>query len=295
MLYIGSNLRRTQVGLQSLYLKGFNAAKPIYVDWCAEVPSTTTIEEYVFSGGLPRLRKWDGERQKQNIREWVVQIRNETYEGTLAIPREVIEDDKLGNYSGQAEQLGMAARLHGDVLFIDALNGGFTDKCFDGRAFFATNHPIRGGTQSNKVTGALDATTFYEGLGLLEKMVDYDGTPLDIASMGGELRLLVPPDSRSAAETILDKQFLSAGESNPNYKRARLMVNARLTAGTWFLGYAGGSVRPFVRQTRRAPEVVTKAAVGDGEVFWENEVVYGVSYRGALGLGDYRAMVGRTP
>lgn len=77
--------------------------------------------------------------------------RNRTFENTISIPREDIEDDLVGVYSGAFKMLGQDAALHPDELVFELLKGGASQLCYDGKNFFATNHPVNpsAGTVSN--------------------------------------------------------------------------------------------------------------------------------------------------
>lgn len=67
----------------------------------------------------------------------------------------------------------------------------------------------------------LDATAFSAARLVLETQRRPDGSPLPVMAT----HLVCGPSSRAAAEGILKKEFLAAGETNLNYKAVELVVN----------------------------------------------------------------------
>lgn len=67
----------------------------------------------------------------------------------------------------------------------------------------------------------LDATAFSAARLVLETQRRPDGSPLPVMAT----HLVCGPSSRAAAEAILKKEFLAAGETNLNYKAVELVVN----------------------------------------------------------------------
>lgn len=71
---------------------------------------------------------------------------------------------------------------------------------------------------------ALDATTFSAARLALETQRRPDGSPLPVLAT----HLITGPTNRAAAETILKKEFLTAGETNVNYQAVTLVIDPRL-------------------------------------------------------------------
>lgn len=295
MILNGAAIRASSITFLTLFTKGFEQAKPTYPELVTEVPSTGDSNVYDFVLGIPAVREWIGERQIQNLKVWDYTLRNKTWEDSVGIPREAYEDDSLGLFKPQFAMLGNQMSLHPDVLLAELLANAFTvGLCYDGKAFIATNHPLKTGTLSNKVSGALSTTTFNEAIQRLREMKDYSGNPIDVMGMGGELVLVVGPALESTARGILLAQQGASGASNTDYNRAKLKVFSRITNSSWFLMVAGGPLNPFIFQMRRKPVLVVKDMPDDDALFYDNQVVAGADGRWNMGYLLYQLIVGST-
>ena len=49
------------------------------------------------AGGSPGMREWIGDREVQNLSGSDYTIKNKSWELTFGIPREAVEDDKIGS------------------------------------------------------------------------------------------------------------------------------------------------------------------------------------------------------
>ncbi|BCB26470.1 phage head protein [Sulfurimicrobium lacus] len=71
---------------------------------------------------------------------------------------------------------------------------------------------------------ALDAASFAAARLDLETQRRPDGTPLPVMAS----HLVTGPSNRAAAEAVLMKEYLAAGETNTNYKAVNLVIDPRL-------------------------------------------------------------------
>ncbi|HNH50747.1 MAG TPA: Mu-like prophage major head subunit gpT family protein, partial [Myxococcota bacterium] len=189
--------------------------------------------------------------------------------------------------------MGAAARLHPDKLVCDLLNDGFTEKCYDGKAFFATDHPMQSGTQSNKTQKKLSAAEFEIGVAALRKMKNFQGELQSALSLGGKLALIVPPALESTADAIVTAAVKTGGATNTNFGKAEKIVWDRLTSETaWFLAVVDGPVSPLIYQVRKDPELVMLANPDDESVFTRREIVHGVDGRWAATYGPFQLCYG---
>lgn len=155
-----ANLRTIQVAFNSAFKKGLANAKPLWQEVATLVPSTTGEEEYGWLGMTTAFREWLGDRVMQNLKVHGYSIKNKTFENTVEVARDKIEDDQYGVYSPLMEQLGQDAAMHPDSLVFAAILAGNTQLCYDGQYFFDTDHPV--GTDvvasvSNDMGGANNA------------------------------------------------------------------------------------------------------------------------------------------
>jgi len=155
-----ANLKTIQTAFNAAFKKGLGTAKPLWQEVALLVPSTTSEEEYGWLGMTTAFREWLGDRVIQNLKTHGYTIKNKTFENTVSVPREKIEDDQYGIFSPLFEQLGQDAALHPDSLVFSALLNGHQQLCYDGQYFFDTDHPV--GTEvvasvSNDMGGAGNA------------------------------------------------------------------------------------------------------------------------------------------
>jgi len=144
---------------------GFNAsfnqafaATESYVDKIASiVPSLSKEDNYSWIGSMPSMREWVGQREISNPEAFVYSIKNRTFESTVAVNREDIEDDRFGVYGPLFQQLGSLARTHPDELIFGLMKSGFAERCYDGQYFFDTDHAVAGQSVSNMQSGAGEA------------------------------------------------------------------------------------------------------------------------------------------
>ena len=60
----------------------------------------------------------------------------------MDIPRTAVEDDQLGVYSPLFREMGYAAATHPDEIIFGLLRDGKSTACYDGKMFFAKDHPV---------------------------------------------------------------------------------------------------------------------------------------------------------
>lgn len=132
MIISSQNLRGIYIAFNTLFSKAFDEQKPIYEQIATVTPSTTDAETYAWLGDIPGMREWIGDREIQNLSGSDYTIKNKDFELTVGVPRNAIEDDKIGLYNPSIQMLGQSAALHPDELVFALLASGFTEKCYDG-------------------------------------------------------------------------------------------------------------------------------------------------------------------
>lgn len=144
-------------GFKALFQKGWDAGETYYQHICTVVPSKTSKEIYGWLGQSTGFRKWVGERVIQALTTHDFTIANEEFENTVGVKKTQIEDDETGTLSPVFEQLGRDAKEHPDQVVFDLLKQGRTAKCYDGKAFFASDHPVS--DMKGKITPTSNLTT----------------------------------------------------------------------------------------------------------------------------------------
>ena len=144
MIINKQNLGILHTGYKASFQNAFAGAVIDYDQIVMEVQSGTAIETYGWLGATTRFREWLGDRVIQNLALHDYSIKNKTFENTVGVPREAIEDDQYGTYNTLMAQLGQDAKEHPAELVYAHLKNGFTGKCYDGQFFFDTDHPVIG-------------------------------------------------------------------------------------------------------------------------------------------------------
>jgi phage major head subunit gpT-like protein len=155
-----ANLQLLYQSLSVLFQDAFGQVTPTYSRIAMEVPSTTRQENYAWLGKFPKMREWLGDRVVQSVAAHNYAIANRDWEVTIEVDRNDIEDDTIGLYRPIVQETGRGAASHPDELVWGLLPQGFTAPCYDGKAFFAADHPMGGGSAgSNYASGS--ATPWY--------------------------------------------------------------------------------------------------------------------------------------
>lgn len=297
MQITAATLLALQQGFNAAFLQGFGSVKSTRDLIAMTVPSTADIENYGWMKDLPGMREWVGQRQINNLESSAATLKNKSYEHTIAVKRDNIEDDKLGIYTPMLSMQGEVVARHPDELVWGVLPTGFSTLGFDGQYFFDTDHvgytaagvetsysntgggagapwflmdlsrnfmkplifqerkkaefvsltrpdseyvfmnkEFLYGADARYVAGfgfhqlafgskaTLDATSFAAARLAMETQRRPDGSVIGVTAT----HLVCGPSSRVAAEAVLMKEYLAAGESNTNYKAVNLLVDPRL-------------------------------------------------------------------
>lgn len=144
MIINRTNLNIIETGFKTVFNNAFQGAPKDHAQLVLEVKSNAAVEQYGWLGSTTHFREWVGDRVIQNLTAHDYSIKNKTYENTISVPREAIEDDQYGLYGPHMAQLGQDAAEHPDELVFGLLNAGFSTPCYDGQYFFDTDHPVIG-------------------------------------------------------------------------------------------------------------------------------------------------------
>lgn len=293
-----TNLDTVFLGLSTAFHRAWETTPTQWDKLAMRVPSSTGREEYKWLSEFPRMREWVGDKTLRSLAAHDYTVRNRDFESTVEIDRNDIEDDSLGIYGPQAQMAGYSAKRFPDELIFDLLASGFGQKCYDGKSFFASDHPVGGKTASNKGTAALDTSTlskaqasFGAARTALRKLVDEDGRPLGV--MPG--LLVVPPALDDTARAMMTVERLEDGKANIYRGAAEVLMSPHLTSDTaWFLLDVSRPVRPLLYQERKAPDFVQQTEMDSDSVFLRRKYRYGVECRGAAGYGLWQMAYGST-
>lgn len=259
------------------------------------VTSTTSQNDYGWLNDIPGMREWIGERQVQNLSDSGYSIRNRDFELTVSVGRNNIEDDNIGLYTPMFQQLGYAVAYSPDEIIFDLLRRAFTERCYDGRPFFAANHPVGRRSVSNVSDKTLTRLEFQGAMAQMQSLTNEAGRPLRVFM--NRPKLLVGPSSRAAALTIVGVPTLPNGGANPDYQAAEIEIIPEFVgdaANFWVLADVSQPIKPLILQRRKEPEFVRKDDARDDNVFNQKEFVYGYDDRKAAGFGFWQLAFGST-
>ena len=297
MIVNQANLEAIYQGFQVIFNEAFQGATALWEKVATMVPSATKQEAYKWLGKLPRMREWIGPRVIQNIGAYTWTIVNKSWEATVGVDREDVEDDTIGVYKPIITGLAQSAATHPDEYIFALLLGGFTALCYDGQYFFDIDHNEGdSGDQVNKGTAALAAASYGAARAAMMALKDDKGNLLNIMPN----LLVVPPQLEETARTILNADVIigdgTAGGSKTNVWKnsADLLVVPLLAsqAAYWFLLDTTKPIKPLIYQQRKAAEFVSKDNPNDDNVFFNKEFVYGVDCRDNVGYGLWQLAYG---
>jgi len=276
MIVNPQNLRGIYVGFNTLFNRALTTVTPLYTEVATVTPSTTDAETYAWLGDIPGMREWIGDREVQNLSASDYTIKNKDFELTIGIDRNAIEDDKIGLFNPSIEMLGQSAAMHPDKLVFSLLKKGFNEKCFDGKAFFSSEHMIGKSKVSNKGTAKLSLT-------------NSKGEPLALIPN----RLVVPPALEKAALDITEADFIN-GTRNTMKGTAKPLVVPQLAGSdtAWFLLCTTLPIKPLIYQQRKKVKFVSKTNETDDNVFMSKTFIYGADSRGNAGFGFWQMAYG---
>ena len=289
MMITPQNLRGIYVGFNTIFNKALGDYKPLYPEIATVTPSTTDTETYAWLGDIPGMREWIGEREIQNLTASEYTINNKSYEATIGIDRDVIEDDRIRLWSSNISALAQNAAKNPDKLIFRLLAEGFTSKCFDGKPFFSDAHKTGGKTVSNMSHAKLSLDAYIAARASMMSLTNSKGEPLALVPD----KLVVPPALEKEARDILVADFIN-GTKNTMQGTAKPLVAPQLAGhdSAWFLLCTTQPVKPLIYQERKKPKFVSKTNETDDNVFMSKQFLYGVDARGNAGYGFWQMAYG---
>jgi phage major head subunit gpT-like protein len=217
-----SNLNAMFTGFNTAFNDAFAGAQSDWNQVAMEVPSTQAQEQYAWLGSMTRFREWIGDRVIQNLKSHDFAVKNKSFENTVGVDRDNIEDDTFGVYKPMFSQLGQDAKNHPDELVFALMAAGFSSPCYDAQYFFDTDHPV---VQADGTTASV--SNFGGGAGTAWYLLDAS-------------KMVKPFIFQKRRDYKLVKMDQDTDEAVFNQKQFRYGVDARCNVGygLWQLAYA---------------------------------------------------------
>ncbi len=294
MLINKQALDTLHMGYNISFSKAYDESNIQYDKVAMIVPSNTKEMTYAWLGQMPRMREWIGSREIQVFMANSYTIQNKTFELTVKIPVNDIADDQYGIYTPVFSEMGLSAKTHPDELIFNLLQNGFEFKSYDGVPFFNNRHPLgddKNIFQSNMGNKKLSAESYQEAR---NQMMNIKGDYKKSLKIMPDL-LVVSPNNEAVAREILFADLIS-GSTNVNKNTCELLVVPELAESPdqWYLLCTKRYIKPLLFQEREKAKLICKNKEMDDNVFYDDEVIYGIKARYNVGFGLWQLAYGST-
>ena len=305
MLTKGDIPKLLLAGMKTNFMKAYEMADKEYEKLVTTISSGKSSETYPWLGGVPKMHEWKDERIPQGMLEHNFTIINRDFEASLAVDKNAIDDDQYGQIEVRISELATeAVRFFGELAFTLISQGtattgtagsiydGVTISCYDGKAYFATNHSEGdSGTQSNEGTSEFGSANIQTAVSAMKRLKNDKGKPAGVKPN----LLVVPTELEWSAKELLNSSYYP-DEGATTTKLAtnvlkgafNLIVTEYLTdSDNWYLFDTNRVVKPLILQLRKKPDF-TSLTDNTEAAFMRKQLYYGIDWRGEIMWGDWR-------
>lgn len=227
-------------------------SEPLYLKIATVVPSNTKSNTYGWIGSMPFMREWVGARVINSIKEHGYAITNRTFETTIGISRDDVEDDTVGTFKPAVQDLAHAGEEFPDELVFGLFANGFTSACYDGQYFFDTDHPV------NEKHDGSGANTSVANMAV---DVGYQGQPWFLLDTSRPLKPMIFQERRKLA---LNALFNPTDPATWTFNEFQFGTDMRCEAGFGFWQMAFANKRELNADNLWAAYKAMKAFTADG-------------------------------
>ena len=287
MILNQASLNATTKSLKAIYYQALEAIpdKTLKTKLAMIVDSQSETELYEWLGDLPAVKEWIDERIIEQLKATSWEIRNKEWESTISVKRKDIEFDKLGIIKPRIQQLAVTGENHYIDLIVKVLEAGETSKCYDGKYFFATDHPGKDAPQANIFNYKLAANSYELARGMMRNFKTGSGKTMRILPN----LLIVPPALESTAKKILTAEKDANGATNINRDTAETLVLPELTSSVaWYLMDTTKVIKAFILQKVRDFVFTALDKIDSETVFFHKEFYYGIDGVHNVGCGFWQ-------
>jgi len=222
------------------------------------------------SGKLPIKTKWpislstagyqpqEGDSRFRTLADEFVEVVSENWQDGIAELARVVEAPDFFGWGEEPQNMAKAANALLNKIVATLLAGGKTADCWDGKKFFATNHPVNKFAKGGATFLNL-STTKPVGVSSLEFMKQHFRSlkAADGSSLGLELGTILSPGALDEPwKDVLERDLIveavagtdtdAATVSNRHKGTVDLTVGNELTEDDVYYGIAkGGTVKPW--------------------------------------------------
>jgi len=302
-----------RAGMKKEFFKVYNAEViPEFKKVAMITESDSDQETYPWMGAVSKMREWKDERIPKNLLEHHFEVINKDWEGSIAVDRNEIEDEKYGQTKIKVQGLAdEARRFMGEMTFtlLDQGNAalgtgifnGVNINCYDGNPFFSALHSEGlSGTQTNIGTGVLNNANLRAAITAMNVILDDQGKPLypkpDL--------LIVHPNDQWVARELLNSVYFPEGGSEGGSLGTKVATNVLkgimglyvtpyVSSGHWFILDTSRIVKPLMLQIRR--QIAFDSVTTGYEQFMRKKLFFGCDWRGQSAFGMWQYAYGSFP
>lgn len=269
MALTDANLKAISTGFKALFGETFNETYSLATNLATRVNSNDLQEKYPWIGNIPGMIEWTGSRTVNQLADFGYTLANKRWESTVEVPKDYIKYDKASIFAPAIKMMAQNAKKHSDNLLLDLLLNGGTNLCYDGKAFFADDHPVGAGTFDNTANFALDTTNLLAAYSHMMSVKNDDGKAMGVRPN----KLIVGPALLSTVKTVIDADRQADGSANPTYKLVEYEVHPEITDSSWYLLDTTKAIRPFIVQVAEEGELEENYDA----LFMDNKIYYGTT------------------
>lgn len=279
---------------------GIKMGDPWWQLFATLLTSDTEEEVHSWLQLIPGLAEWTTERNTSGLAASAYRLKNKDFNRDAKVPRNKIADDKLGMFAPIFEQLGMHAAKFGDRQIARLMKKGHDATvaeaiCFDGKPFYATDHPVdpnrpAAGTFSNYLANtALTEANFEAVLTAISQFTLEDGEPLGLMATDLTVPMALRGTALRIAEAgIVQSASTNAGVTNINQGVVRVKVLPELSGTasdnkSWYVSVTNQPIKPFIFQLREAIRLGILFGLDSEHCKKNKELVFGAEGRAAFG------------
>lgn len=292
-----------------------NARRKVIPQWqhlATKATQSNITGLYAWLADLPTIgRKLTSGYNRTGVSAFAFTLESEEFGQIIEIKARDVRNDNSGVFKDLPGAFGTKIeefpqanlfRLlkEGDQTTLD----GKSILAFDGLSYFNDAHYVNGrntadGTYDNKLaTGALTTTTFGDAYAALSTMPNNKGDSLNLVPN----KLIVPPQLRATAASILMADTITVGAYNPNSMQSlkaqglppvELVVAPELSGDSaiWYLAAVEGGMSPLIYQETVAPSILALTDPRDYNMVHDDLLMWICKLEAAFGFADPRRIV----